>query len=744
MTRPTRHRVAVVYQHLPHYREPVFRLMSETADIEYHFLAAPRGENGIHTVPFGQLPNSHALSNHWLGPFLVQGGLFTTLRRIRPDAVIFLGDYRYITTWINAVVQRTLGARVFFWTQGWRQPDTRLRALVRNSFYRTADHLLVYGSRARELGIDAGFSPDTITAIGNSEASEADLRHISTSRTPSRALRIGAVMRLSPNKKTDQLAEIAAALRERGITTHVHIAGEGPGAAPLKEACASLDIPLRQLGALHSDESLSEFYADLDVCVIPGAAGLSVLQALSHGTPVVTSDNLNAHGPEVEALTPGVTGAFVPEDDAAAFADAIATWAARLQDDGASIAATCVESVRVGWVAERQADHIAQLVRGHSTARHNIAVINPNASLGRYSGPNIFMQRLFADNERVAPTIVTGNPNAVEAYPWARVAVPTRYNRSGRLAQLKWMLALTWWLWRNARRFNFIHAHGVYLYNLLPLRAAQLRKVPVVLVPLGENAELRFASDTHRQPLSRPRRAIVARATLGLGLSRKTEKELIAAGLAPGRVGPIGNPVDTELFRPPADDQRFGHRTIGFIGVLGDRKGAQVVLEALSILRSRPGTRDVRALFVGPYYDEAYEERFTATVNELGLNDVVDVTGFTQSVAEHVHQMTVMALPSNQEGLPGALVEALSCGLPAVVTEVGAMGDVVRAAEAGHVIERSADALATAIESVMRSEGTWRELSQNARAFALSEFSINSVQSRYLQRLDSVSPRSKR
>lgn len=745
MSTPAKRRVAIVYQHLPHYREPVFRLMSEHEDIEYHFLADPRGEDGIDTVPVGHLPHTHDLSNRWIGPFLVQRGLFSTLRRIRPDAVIFLGDYRYLTTWVNAALQRAIGARVYFWTQGWRRAETGLRATVRSVFYRLAHHLLVYGSRSRQLGIESGFSPDRITVIGNSQVSAAQLERVSTSRRAAEELRIGAVMRLSPNKKVAQLAEIAASLTRVGVPTRVHIAGEGAESAVLKSACSALGVPLRSYGTLRSEQDLANFYSELDVCVIPGAAGLSVLQALSHGRPCVTNSNLTTQGPEVEAIIPERTGSLVQEDDIEAFVRSIMRWGKRLRASDTSVAAACVESVMNGWVADRQSDLVAQKLLGELGTRRKVAIVNPNASKGRYSGPNIFMDRLFADNDGLSATILTGSADAAEAYPWADVAVPTGYDRSGRVAQVKWMVALTAWLWLHSRKFDIVHAHGVYLFNLLPLRAAQLRGIPVVLVPLGENAELRFAHDHRRQPFSRFRRSIVSHASFGLGLSHKTEQELVDAGLPPERVAPIGNPVDTDQFHPPADDHRLALKTVGFLGVLGDRKGAHVVLRAVSILTRREGFEDIRALFVGPYYDQSYESTFTELVRDLELDDRVEVTGYTDAVADHVRRMSVFVLPSNQEGLPGALVEAMASGLPSIVTDVGAMGDAVREAKGGKVTERDSRAIADALEEVMRNRTEWTRQSRHAREHAIRNYSIGSVQESYQLAIESIStPRGRR
>ncbi|CAM4089280.1 glycosyltransferase family 4 protein [Janibacter anophelis] len=727
--RPT---VLVVYQHLPHYRDAVFQLMADSTRINYHFLASPVGENGIRTISFGNLRNTHALRNIWVGPFLIQRGLQSKIREIRPDVIIFLGDYRYLTTWYSAYTERRRGTRIFFWTQGWRHQEAGLRAGFRRTFYRLADHLFVYGNHARNHGIAAGFPPDFITAIGNSNVAAANLGLLRVDKIPSPTLRLGAVMRLTPSKKAGQLIEIAQLLNKRGITTEVHLAGDGSEVPHLLEASEAVKVPLRMYGEIHKPHELARFYSEIDVCVIPGAAGLSILQALSHGRPVVTNNTMSKQGPETEAIIPAYNGSLVPEDDLQAFAQAVYEWGNRMKDDSDTVTRHCAESLGKHWVADQQANLIERAILSSAPSKLRLAVLNPNATGQLYSGPNTFMERLFSNNESFDVSIVTGHVGARTEFPWAKVITPTTYDRSGRVAQLKWTIALTRWLWRNSANFDVIHAHGIYLFNLLPLVAAQARRVPTILVPLGSNAELGFTNDPNRrQRLVRIRKAIIARATIGLALSKLTERELIAAGLDNRRVRTVGNPVDTSYYCPPPNDSRVELRTIGFVGALSNNKGPDVVLKALAILKATPGWENVRGLFVGPFYDRHYEREFYESAVQLGLENQIEVVGFTQSVLEQMHRMTIFVLPSRQEGLPGSLVEALATGLPAIVTDVGAMGDVIREADAGRVTPRDPHLIASAILETSRTT-TWRRLSVNARNHALENYSLPAVQLDYL------------
>jgi glycosyltransferase involved in cell wall biosynthesis len=62
------------------------------------------------------------------------------------------------------------------------------------------------------------------------------------------------------------------------------------------------------------------------VTVSPGKVGLTALQSLAYGTPVITHDDPEAQGPEWEAIMPGRTGDFFRRGDVADLARVIRAW----------------------------------------------------------------------------------------------------------------------------------------------------------------------------------------------------------------------------------------------------------------------------------------------------------------------------------------------------------------------------------------------------------------------------------
>lgn len=90
--------------------------------------------------------------------------------------------------------------------------------------------------------------------------------------------------------------------------------------------------------------------------------------------------------------------------------------------------------------------------------------------------------------------------------------------------------------------------------------------------------------------------------------------------------------------------------------------------------------RDLRLWIVG---DGPERGRLEALVSELGVADRVRFWGERHDVARFFAAADVFTMSSISEGLPMSLLQAMSAGLPALVTDVGGMAEVVRLAEGG-------------------------------------------------------------
>lgn len=188
-----------------------------------------------------------------------------------------------------------------------------------------------------------------------------------------------------------------------------------------------------------------------------------------------------------------------------------------------------------------------------------------------------------------------------------------------------------------------------------------------------------------------------------------------------------GNGVDGDIrvipggVNAPASDAGSGSPAwdVVFVGRLVPVKRVDLLLRALSIVRNAiPG---VRAVIVGDGPLRADLEREAAS---LGLGDAVEFAGQREDVSEILGRSKLFALTSETEGLSLALMEAMAAGLPAVVPDVGDLGDLVLDGENGFLVrDGSPEAFAERIEAVLR-DGALRERLSCAASGAMERYGI--------------------
>jgi len=162
------------------------------------------------------------------------------------------------------------------------------------------------------------------------------------------------------------------------------------------------------------------------------------------------------------------------------------------------------------------------------------------------------------------------------------------------------------------------------------------------------------------------------------------------------------------------------------VGNLYAVKGHAVLLDALAMLRSRAGWR----LAIAGRGEE--EARLRAHADAIGIADRVHLLGFRDDVADILAAADIFAMPSLSEGLPLALVEAMSFGLPIVVSRTGGVPEVVTEdVEALLVPPSDSSALADALRTLMDDPMRRHRLGDAARARARRDYGIATMADRY-------------
>jgi glycosyltransferase involved in cell wall biosynthesis len=189
-------------------------------------------------------------------------------------------------------------------------------------------------------------------------------------------------------------------------------------------------------------------------------------------------------------------------------------------------------------------------------------------------------------------------------------------------------------------------------------------------------------------------------------LSSFQRRTFLEEGVSEDRIHVLPLGVDTELFRPGprAEDRVF---TIGFVGQLTQRKGISYLLSAFDAMRPR----GARMLMVG-----RPSSRQRPWIRD-GVDHVPAVA--RTSLPAYYHRMDVFVLPSLVEGFPLTALEAMSCGIPVIVSENTFGSDVVRDGENGFVVPiRDVDAIVERLRFLAQHPVERLAIGRKARATA--------------------------
>lgn len=134
--------------------------------------------------------------------------------------------------------------------------------------------------------------------------------------------------------------------------------------------------------------------------------------------------------------------------------------------------------------------------------------------------------------------------------------------------------------------------------------------------------------------------------------------------------------------------EEYGQREniVGFVGRFSEEKGILHLLHAVpDIVVKRP---DVKFLFIG---DGALRNTIERYILDNNLNNTIILPGWTPHdlLPDYLNQMKLLVIPSDTEGLPNAMLEAMACGTPVLATPVGGITDFIKERETGFILKNN-------------------------------------------------------
>ena len=275
--------------------------------------------------------------------------------------------------------------------------------------------------------------------------------------------------------------------------------------------------------------------------------------------------------------------------------------------------------------------------------------------------------------------------------------------------------------------FDVVHIHAIWDPILIRLgRVARQVGVPYVISPHGmlDRWSLRQRRLKKSVALALFVRRHLRRAAGLHALSPLEERELQRLSLGT-QIGQIPNGVFLEQIKPA--EAEASSPQIVFMSRLHYKKGLDHLAEAFRLVQQQ--VPEARLDVLGP--DQGAQQQFEAEIERSGVADRVRLLGpiFGNDKLDYLRQATCFCLPSRQEGFSIAILEALACGRPVVVSEACNFPEVASAG-AGYVLPLDPQQFAEHLIELLTQPSQAHQMGLRARRLVEEHYSWQQISTR--------------
>lgn len=358
-------KVMLVYLTLIHYRESLFQELSRSESIEFLVCC---GKDSL----YGGMKNfdptekgvavkyvkNRFLFKKKLG-FVWQQGLFKVCKDFKPDHIIFLGpNPQFLSSLLLFTILKFSKVKLSWWGHATFGGQGLLGKKIRLLFFRLADMNLTYDQRGADRLIKEGVEQSKTHVIWNCINSSTYLREPTIK--PTNVYNLVYVGRMYNGKKLENILYLADKMRHLvKFKFKVTLIGDGEILEKLIQIRKDLDLfeYVDFKGALYK-EDVSRILETCHVGIVPALVGLSVIDFIGKGIPVITERGLK-HGPEISAVIDEKTGLLYKQDDI----DDLVKCAIEIKGKLKEYEANCIELAWNHWHPKSVAIEILKAIK---------------------------------------------------------------------------------------------------------------------------------------------------------------------------------------------------------------------------------------------------------------------------------------------------------------------------------------------------------------------------------------------
>ena len=205
----------------------------------------------------------------------------------------------------------------------------------------------------------------------------------------------------------------------------------------------------------------------------------------------------------------------------------------------------------------------------------------------------------------------------------------------------------------------------------------------------------------------------------------------------------IPRPVDVNYYYPLSNKNKLREQLslngtkpiLLFVGGIIPRKNPHLLVQSLQLIKD--DYPNVKLLLVGPEGKTDAGKQYFIDLNKLvvenNLQSNISFTGYVSNINDFMKAADIFLLPSDSEGFPNVLIEAMACGLPVIAKKIERITDfIIDDGKNGVIIDSNMPYhFAQAIRSLIESKGFYDEVSRNAVETVKAKFTTSVIDEKY-------------
>jgi glycosyltransferase involved in cell wall biosynthesis len=297
------------------------------------------------------------------------------------------------------------------------------------------------------------------------------------------------------------------------------------------------------------------------------------------------------------------------------------------------------------------------------------------------------------------------------------------------------------WILYHRKKVDILHCHQALSPTTIGVLAKQLIKKRV-LVKLTATDLYGDVYQISILPCKNLRKRLLGKVDYFIIMNQIMQRQLELIGIRDLQTKTIFNGVDIGFFHPVNTERKNllrkelmlpeDSKIVIFTGRLETQKDLSTLIKAWDVFKINNKERDNSLLLI--VGDGSQKREIESLIKRSKFKHSIKILGYRSNIRDYLQASDCFVLPSVDEGISNALLEAMACGLPVVATKVGANPEIIDNSDSGILVEsRDSESLGKAISFILSNEQLGRYMGRSARERVESKYSLDKTVEDYLE-----------